>query len=132
MSQVLGSLPPGAYLLGTGPSTVGIIPLTVDEVVLGRMATPLEEPSNTVIDYAVSDMLYFAPNEVSRAHAKVVRTSGPSGLSFSIVDLDSTCGTYVNGERIEPEEHAEDLSHGDILSLGASQVSTYLFFVRRS
>ena len=39
MAEVLKQLRPGAYLLGTGPSTVGIIPLTVDEVVLGRLFT---------------------------------------------------------------------------------------------
>ena len=33
ITAVLEQLNPGAYLIGTGPSTVGIIPLTVDEVV---------------------------------------------------------------------------------------------------
>ena len=129
MAQVILKLPAGAYLLGTGPSTVGIIPLTVEEVVLGRPATPVEEPSATVIDYAVPDTLYFAPYEVSRTHAKVVRTNDPSGPSFSVIDLGSTCGTFVNGIQIESDGYAEYLSHGDILSLGPSQISTYLFYV---
>ena len=46
ISTVLEGLREGAYLLGTGPSTVGIIPLTVDEIVLGRSATTLEKPSD--------------------------------------------------------------------------------------
>ena len=47
MAMVLSRLEPTAYLLGTGSCTAGIIPLTVDEVVLGRSATVLEEPVET-------------------------------------------------------------------------------------
>lgn len=126
--SVLKRLSPGCYLLGTGPSTVGIIPLTVDEVVLGRSATPLEEPSDTVVDYAIADTLYFGPCEVSRAHAKILRRAGQNGAQYSIVDLDSTRGTLVNGKRVTPEDGERRLSHGDVVSLGPSQVSTYMFF----
>lgn len=125
MAVVLGNLPAGAYLLGTGPSTVGVIPLSVDEVVLGRVATPLEEPGETVVDYAVADTLYFTPREVSRAHAKIVKQNDDQ---FFVVDLKSTCGTFVNGERVEPESEGCPLSHGDVVSLGPSQVSTYVFY----
>jgi len=98
ISAVLDGLKAGAYLLGTGPSTVGIIPLTVDEVVLGRSATTLEKPSEVLIDYAASDTLYFMPREVSRAHAKIVRRlSDSSDFAYCLIDLNSTCGTYVNG-----------------------------------
>jgi hypothetical protein len=38
MAHVLARLPGGAYLLGTGPNTAGIIPLTVDEILIGREA----------------------------------------------------------------------------------------------
>ncbi len=44
ISMALSRLHAGAYLLGTGPSTVGIIPLSVDELVLGR-AAPESVPS---------------------------------------------------------------------------------------
>lgn len=125
IGAVLGNLPPGAYLLGTGPSTVGIIRLSVDEVVLGRAATPLEGPGEGVVDYEVADTLYFAPREVSRTHAKVVR--GPDG-QFRVVDLGSTRGTFVNGEPVAPEGDGWALAHGDVLSLGPSQVSTYVFY----
>ncbi|OPX21644.1 MAG: hypothetical protein B1H04_06290 [Planctomycetales bacterium 4484_123] len=132
MLATLQRLPAGAYLLGTGPSTVGIIPLTVDEVVLGRAATPLEEPSATVIDYAVADTLYFCPREVSRVHAKVVtRGTGPEA-EHRVIDLNSTRGTFVNGQQISPGEPGAPLSPGDVLSLGPSQVSTYLFYVAGS
>lgn len=57
IGQALAQLRPGAYLVGTGPSTTGIIPLTVDEVVLGRIATPLEGPTEVVLDYCVADTI---------------------------------------------------------------------------
>jgi pSer/pThr/pTyr-binding forkhead associated (FHA) protein len=128
MATALAKLPRGAYLLGTGPSTVGVIRLSVEEVVLGRAATPAEEPTETVTDYWVNDTLHFAPHEVSRAHAKIVRR----GDQFSVVDLGSTCGTFVNGQRVESQGEGQPLSHGDVLSLGPSQVSTYVFWVTRS
>lgn len=124
ISMALSRLHAGAYLLGTGPSTVGIIPLSVDEVVLGRAATPPEEPTETVIDYAVNDTLYFTPHEVSRAHAKIVRR----GDRFFAVDLGSRGGTFLNGERVNPEGGGQPLSHGAVLSLGPSQISTYVFW----
>jgi len=125
IAAALQSLPSGAYLLGTGPSTVGIIPLSVEEVVLGRAATPLEKPTETVVDYAVADTLYFTPREVSRSHAKIVRGDGGQ---FHVVDLGSTRGTFVNGDPVAPEGDGHSLRHGDVLSLGPSQVSTYLFY----
>lgn len=128
MMSVLGQLPAGSYLLGTGPSTVGIIPLTVDEVVLGRAATPLEKPSDTVVDYAVTDTLYFSPCEVSRAHAKICRRANQGDAEYSLVDLSSTRGTFLNGKRVTPGDSGQLLSHGDVVSLGPSQMSTYVFF----
>lgn len=91
MSKVLERLRPGGYLLGTGPSTVGIVPLTVDEIVLGRSATVLEEPPETVIDYAASDTLYFVPREVSKTHAKVIKDATDSGSNIEL----STCRAPV-------------------------------------
>lgn len=128
MAEVLKQLSPGAYLLGTGPSTVGIIPLTVDEVVLGRSATILEEPTETIIDYTATDTLYFVPREVSRAHAKVIRRVTDSDVEYVVADLKSTCGTFVNGNQVDPSDKGILLSHGDVLSLGPSQISTYLFY----
>lgn len=121
----LARLKPGAYLVGTGPSTVGIIPLTVEEVVMGRSATPVEKPAEEVVDYQVADTLYLGPHEVSRVHAKIVRTRGTGRPRFRLVDLKSRCGTYLNGERIGPDGRA--LRSGDLLSLGPTHVSTYMF-----
>ena len=129
MSEALKQLRPGAYLLGSGPSTVGVIPLTVDEVVLGRAATILEEPPETVIDYEVPDTIYFVPREVSRAHAKIIRYNTDSEIEYAVVDLQSTCGTYINGKGVEVGEEGISLSHGDIISLGPSQINTYMFYI---
>ena len=122
-------LKPGAYLLGTGPATTGIIPLTVEEVVIGRAATPLEKPSDGVVDYAVADTLYFGPRETSRLHAKLVRRWKESAPTYVLMDMGSTCGTFVNGQRLE-SDGGHTLVHGDVISLGASQISTYVFFVK--
>jgi len=130
MSKVFESIRPGAYLLGSGPSTVGIIPLTVEEITIGRSATILEEPSDTIIDYAVTDMTYFTPREVSRAHAKIVRIEAEEGREFHIVDLGSKCGTFINGKQVLSESDGTMLSHGDVISLGSSMVSTYMFYVK--
>ena len=129
MEVVLQKLNSGAYLLGSGSTTVGIIPLTVDEVALGRSATALEEPTDTVIDYAATDTLYFAPREVSRSHAKIVRRTTGSKHQYVALDMRSTCGTFVNGTRVGPGGPGVVLSHGDVLSLGPSQMSTYMFYI---
>ncbi|KPK43064.1 MAG: hypothetical protein AMJ65_06895 [Phycisphaerae bacterium SG8_4] len=128
MDAVLKELKPGAYLLGTGSTTVGIIPLTVDEVALGRSPTALEEPGDAIIDYAATDTMYFAPREVSRSHAKVIRRITGSRLEYVVVDTQSTCGTFVNGMRVDPAGDGVVLFHGDVLSLGPSQTSTYMFY----
>jgi len=129
MFLVLKKLKSGGYLLGTGSSTVGIIPLTVEEVIIGRFATVLEKPTERVIDYGVTDTLYFVPREVSREHARVFRYADDSKVTYVLSDLGSTCGTYVNGEKVDPEGEGMILSHGDVISLGPSMISTYMFYL---
>jgi pSer/pThr/pTyr-binding forkhead associated (FHA) protein len=128
MRAALKQLRPGAYLLGTGPSTVGIIPLTVDVVVIGRYATVLEQPTEILVDYAINDTMYFVPFEVSKAHARIVRQKDADAFQYEILDLGSTCGTYVNGANITSTDEKWFLKHGDVVSLGPSQTSTYVFF----
>ena len=81
-----------------------------------------------IIDYAVADTTYFFPKEVSRNHAKIVRTISDSEIEFKLIDIGSTCGTYVNNNRIDPNDDGVALSHGDTISLGPSLISTYLFY----
>jgi pSer/pThr/pTyr-binding forkhead associated (FHA) protein len=131
LAEALKRLSAGAFLLGTGPSTVGIFPLTVEEVIIGRMATPGEAPSSTVVDFVVNDCLYLVPHEVSRRHAKIYRRIDSAGVSHRIMDLNSTCGTFVNGEQLASGVEGRILVHGDVISLGPRQISTYLFYVSR-
>ena len=49
-------------------------------------------------------------SDLSRQHAKLKRQNG----TFSIEDLDSTNGVFLNGTKI----HAAQLYHGDIIQLG--------------
>jgi pSer/pThr/pTyr-binding forkhead associated (FHA) protein len=124
----LRRLPPGQYLLGTGPSTVGIVPLDRQEVVLGRPPTVLESPREAVADYWAVDTLYFVPREVSRAHAKITAEVTKAGVCHVLSDLQSTCGTFVNEARVSPASGGVVLEHGDIISLGPSRTSTYVYY----
>jgi signal transduction histidine kinase len=73
--------------------------LSADEVLVGRK-------SNADI---------VLPNSyVSRHHAKFLR--GKEG--YSVVDLATTHGTYVNGQRVQQQS----LSHGDRICLGRDQM----------
>ncbi|PYV41866.1 MAG: hypothetical protein DMG06_15815 [Acidobacteria bacterium] len=73
--------------------------LTADEILIGR-----KSDANIVLTNPY----------VSRHHAKVIRRQE----GYSISDLKSTHGTYVNGERIEQRE----LRGGDRICLGQDQV----------
>ncbi len=57
----------------------------------------------------------LADANVSREHAAFVR----EGAGWAIEDLDSTNGTYLNGERVT---HAR-LRDGDVISVGASELT---------
>ena len=54
---------------------------------------------------------------------------GDAHKRYFVRDLGSTCGTYVNGERLSAEngEAAFELSHGDVISLGPSQINSYVY-----
>lgn len=128
LTAALESLPPGEYLLGTGPSTVGIVPLGAREMVLGRPPTILEQPCESIADCRAVDTLYFVPREISRAHAKVIPQRNGCGIRHVLIDLNSTCGTFVNETPVDPDGSGVVLRHGDVISLGPSQTSTYVYY----
>jgi hypothetical protein len=71
----------------------------------------LGEPSHTI--GRMSDCtVVVSDTNVSRHHARINR----SGSGFVIADLNSTNGTYVNGERLLADHRLND---GDIISVGA-------------
>ncbi len=88
------------YLSWTTPhDDVETHPLEAPEIVLGRMSD--------------CDLVLSSPF-VSRHHAKLVR----SGTGYSIVDLSSSGGTSVNGQRVQEQK----LQPMDRIRLGRSGV----------
>jgi len=132
IAEVLETLGSGTYLIGTGPYTQGVYSAMADELVLGRLATPLEQPLDKAVDVFCHDVPCLMPREVSRYHAMIYRI-GETDKTSILKDLGSTCGTYLNGVRLgkadRSDEPASQLSSGDIISLGPSHVNTYMFVV---
>ncbi|MBD3291786.1 MAG: FHA domain-containing protein [Armatimonadia bacterium] len=135
MSAILSQLRPGAYLLGCGPYCCGILPLTVDEIALGRLPSPLEKIPETVVDYTLNDAVWMVPREASRTHAAIVRRLVEEGITYCIRDENSRTGTYLNGQRVGVDDrgHATGepatLANGDVISLGPSGINSYVFVV---
>ena len=129
IASVVEQLSPGTYLVGSGPYTQGVYSLMADEVVLGRLATALEKPLDKPVDIFCQDVPCLTPREVSRNHAMIFRL-GDVKKRYFVRDLDSTCGTFVNGERLQKYSASEsitELKHGDVISLGASHINTFVF-----
>ena len=88
----------------------GILPIEVsEEIVIGRF-------SGVKIGRNQVDLSTFGARDygISRKHIKVIKAS--DGQVY-IVDLSSTNGTFLNGERLEPYV-MYPTDHGDILRLG--------------
>src|SRR2546429_3947297 len=63
-----------------------------------------------------SDSDGFLPDHLlSRRHAEIERRAG----AFYLVDLGSTNGTFINGERVVGERR---LHHGDLIAVGESKL----------
>ena len=60
---VLEKLDPGVYLIGAGPYTQGVFSLMCDEVVIGRLATALEQPLDAPVDVIVNDAVTLTPQK---------------------------------------------------------------------
>ena len=87
-----------------GPVPGAVHPIEGDEIVIGRSA---------------SAGLSVDEQSLSRQHARVFRSKG----GFSVEDLDSTNGTFVNGERL-PRGVEAPLHDGDQLRLAADVTGT--------
>lgn len=133
---VLDHLEPGVYLVGAGPYAQGVYSLMCDEIVIGRLATVLERSVDKAVDVFVNDAAALTPREVSRVHCAIYRSERVSTHDYWIIDRGSTCGTYLNKEKLDkPASDNEDetrrasraLANGDIISLGPSLINTFLF-----
>jgi hypothetical protein len=141
IKMVLDHLDLGVYLIGTGPYTQGVHSLMCEEVVIGRFATVLEKALDRAVDVFVNDAATLTPREVSRVHCAIYRKEGVTKHDYWIIDRGSTCGTFVNEERLQsPSANDSDgvrmnsrtLVDGDVISLGPSLINSFVFVDLRS
>lgn len=137
LEKTLLRLKSGYYLLGLGPYNAGLVKLDFEELLLGREVPEFIGVDMPVTGFRVSSPDAFLNTEVSRLHAKVRRRLLRDEPDYRLIDMRSTCGTYLNGEPIPvPDDLAgisEDdcalpLRSGDFFSLGPSAVNLFLFF----
>ena len=137
LEKTLLKLPSGYFLLGLGPYNAGLVKLDFDELLLGREVPEYIGVGMPVSGFRVSSPDAFLNVEVSRLHAKVIRRLHGEGPTYRLVDMRSTCGTYLNGDPIpvpddlggvSEEDCARPLRSGDFFSLGPSAVNLFLFF----
>ena len=70
------------------------------------------ESQSTSIGRATNQDIVFVDPKVSRFHAVILR----DGLTYSVIDQNSTRGTYLNGQRVQRAL----LKHGDVLQFGST------------
>lgn len=137
LEKTLLRLPSGHFLLGLGPYNAGLVKLDFDELLIGREVPEFIGVGMPVSGFRVSTPDAFLNVEVSRLHAKVVRRIDGRAALYRLVDMRSTCGTYLNGDPIpapddlggvSEEDCARELKSGDFFSLGPSAVNLFLFF----
>ncbi len=126
----------GHYMLGLGPYNAGLVKMDFEELLLGREVPEFIGVGMPVGGFRISSPEAFLNVEVSRIHAKISRHGSQTEPVFKIVDLRSTCGTYLNGEELpkpdlegaSEDDCSRDLKSGDFFSLGPSAVNLFLFF----
>jgi len=95
------------------PSAIPLI-FVDDSFTIGRFDTNIgQKQCNFEFSYSTK--------AVSRRHAKIIRLTN----GFSIVDLNSRAGTFINGTRIPPEENCM-ISQNDCISFGIAGAD-YIF-----
>ena len=79
-----------------------VVPLKLDEYVLGRKA---------------GSRIRLVERNVSREHARLKKTGGDGEevIGFTLEDLTSHNGTFVNGGRLKT---LQKLAHGDVIQIG--------------
>ena len=88
-------------LIKNGPSKGQIIQPTQSRIAIGRSGD--------------SDIPLLGDLRASRKHCEIVRR----GWHWTIVDMGSTNGTFVNGE---PITRPTVLQHGDLIQIGACEL----------
>jgi pSer/pThr/pTyr-binding forkhead associated (FHA) protein len=136
LAEAVSKLDPGGYLIGCGPYTQGIFRLSGEETIFGRQATIHENPVDAALDFSLNDAVTFRPREISRRHFKITHQISGTENIFYITDVGSTCGTYLNGTLLEPQQEekmgtdtrvAKPLADLDVISLGTGLVNLFVF-----
>ena len=103
---------PGVWLsVHRGPQQGQEWNLNKDEITVGRDITN---------DIAINDQ------QVSRRHARFVRNMEEGPTSFTIEDLGSSNGTFVNKD---PLNEPRRLKHGDVIELGETVSLVYQIII---
>ena len=76
-----------------GPGAHRIFPLNQMRIVIGR-----NDPPNIKVDINLTDCEIGSPPAISRRHAEIEWV----GCNLQIVDLGSSNGTFVDGEKLSP------------------------------
>jgi hypothetical protein len=92
-----------------------IIFRNVREIILGRLP---EDETETFLDLTQYSAYQLG---VSRQHARITHV----GEKYTIEDMDSTNGTWVNGRRLAPEETCV-LRLNDVIDLGHFRITVSL------
>lgn len=106
---------------GSGPPSAATVepfiePGTITPFAVLRDANGKETPvsvNRSVVGRSAAADIHLANDDISRQHALMWREAG----ALWLVDLGSSNGTYVNGERVDD---VIDLLDGDRLTFGAS------------
>ncbi|CAD7926302.1 unnamed protein product [Amoebophrya sp. A120] len=80
----------------------------------------LEERQTTIGRDPNNDLVLDCSKGISRFHARLECHQQPNGrgMCFELVDLNSANGTFVNGERLYPND-PHPLAHGDLIFFSA-------------
>ncbi len=91
------------WVLSSESPDIGVIPLREGETVMGRKAER--------VDYAIQSDGY-----ISGRHCSI----SVSGGEVTLTDLESTNGTFLDGERLEPNE-VVPVSEGALIQIGETK-----------
>ncbi len=91
--------------------------------VLGVTTIPLSSNRPLTIGRDEANVLQLFDMRISRYHARIEMQNG----QYTVVDLHSSNGIYVNGTRIEPEPSRTVLRHGDLVEIGNMGIVTLAF-----
>ncbi len=92
----------------------------------GAKPIALPQTRSLYIGRHVSNELRIADQRISRVHAQITFAEG----AYTIMDLGSTNGVYVNGQRIPRHSIGVQLHEGDVIELGGRGAVTFAFHLR--